>query len=164
MLRATDVIPAGHWPKGEQRDLVKLGFEDRYRRRRTFTASGGTQFLLDLADVRILNDGDGLKLENGGYVAVEALPEQLMEVEADTAGEFARLAWHLGNRHLPIQVGPNWIRLREDHVIADLLRRLGGRVKMMAAPFTPEAGAYGAVGDGHGYRHGHDHAAGHSHE
>ncbi len=157
MIRALDVMSAGHWPQAEQRDVVRLGFEDRYRRRRTYKAIGGLEFLLDLADVRVLNDGDGLKLEDGGYVAVEALPEQLMEVDADSAGEFARLAWHLGNRHLSIQVGPNWIRLREDHVIADLLRRLGGRVRHVTAPFTPEAGAYGAVGDGHGYKHDHQH-------
>lgn len=158
MIRALDVSPAGHWPRSEQRDVVRLGFEDRYRRRRTYKAAGGLEFLLDLADVRVRNDGDGLKLEDGGYVAVEALPEQLMEVDADSPGEFARLAWHLGNRHLAIQVGSGWIRLREDHVIADLLRRLGGRVRMIAAPFTPEAGAYGAVGDGHGYKHAHPHS------
>jgi urease accessory protein len=157
MDRAIDVVPAGHWPREEQRDIVRLGFEDRYRRRRRYIAAGGREFLLDLTDVHLLNDGDGLKLEAGGYIAVEALPEPLMEVGAESPIDFARLAWHLGNRHLAIQIGPGWIRLREDHVIADLLRRLGGRVRMVSAPFTPEGGAYGAIGDGHGYKHEHKH-------
>ncbi|WP_418068003.1 urease accessory protein UreE [Roseibium salinum] len=106
-----------------------------------------------------LRHGDGLELEDGRFVEVLAEPEDLVEIEADDAGHLVRIAWHLGNRHLPTQLMGATLRIRRDHVIEDMVARLGGRLTPVSAPFDPEGGAYG-----HGQTHGHDHAHGHHHE
>lgn len=156
MERATQVIPAGQWLQDQQRDLVRLTFDDRFRRRWRFTGTGGMVFLLDLPEARLLNHGDGLRLDSGGYVAVEALPEPLLEVAMPDAAALARIAWHLGNRHLPVQLGAGWLRLRADHVIEDLLTKLGAAPRPVEAPFTPEGGGYGNTAPA-APRHDHDH-------
>src|SRR5260221_693080 len=93
----------------------------------------------------ILEEGDGLALSDGTWLAVKAAPEALLEITAPEPSLLARLAWHLGNRHLPAQIEAQRILVRDDHVIADMIEGLGGRVQRIAAPFTPEAGAYGAA-------------------
>lgn len=160
MEYARHVIPPGQWPLSEQRDVVRLNFDDRFRRRWRFAGAAGMTFLLDLPEARLLNQGDGLRLESGGYVAVEALPEPLLEVAMADAAALARLAWHLGNRHLPVQLGDGWLRLRADHVIADLLTKLGAEPQPIEAPFTPEGGGYGNPAPAspppdHGHQHSH---------
>ena len=105
MERARHIVPAGQWPLAERRDVVCLTYDDRFRRRWRFTGAGSLEFLLDLPEARLLDHGDGLRLDGGGYVAVEALPEPLLEVTAADADALARIAWHLGNRHVPVQLG-----------------------------------------------------------
>ncbi len=158
--RATRVIPAGEW-SGEAADAVRLDFDDRHRRRLRLCARGGLAFLLDLADVPTLREGDGLALDDGRIVAVNCADEALLEVHAQDAKALARLAWHLGNRHLPTQLGDGVIHVREDHVIEAMLVQLGARVRHVRAPFHPEGGAYGP-GRTHGHRH-HDHDHDHDH-
>ena len=102
-----------------------------------------------------LRDGDGLALEDGGVVRVRARPEPLLEIHAHDDGELVRIAWHLGNRHLPVQLLGDRIRIRADHVIADMVEGLGGHVEAIEAPFDPEAGAY-APGAGHHHHHDDD--------
>lgn len=175
MLKVTSVIPAAHWPTAERRATVTLAHHDRHRRRIRLTADDGTSFLLDLAEATVLRHGDGLKLENNaGYIEVQAAPEQLIEVSAPTPELLARLAWHLGNRHLPAEIRGDRILIRDDHVIVDMLKGLGAQVQAVNAPFDPEGGAYGqhnhdpshpyGLGSryGKGSEHAHSHG-GHSH-
>ncbi len=89
-----------------------------------------------------IRDGDALVLDEGGVVAVRAAPENLLEVTAPDADALTRLAWHLGNRHLAVQILPGKLRLLDDHVIAAMIPALGGRVRKINAPFDPESGAY----------------------
>jgi urease accessory protein len=147
--RARTVLPAGSWSPARAADSITLDFDARHRRRMRMTSDGGVSFLLDLAETRLLQDGDGLTCDNGLTIAVRAADEALLEVRSDSATELARVAYHLGNRHLSVQVLPNALRLREDHVIADMLRQLGAQVTTVRAPFTPESGAYS-----HGHSHG----------
>ena len=95
-------------------------------------------------------------VQDGRIVAILAAAEELVEIEADGLDALIRIAWHLGNRHLPTQLVPGALRIRRDHVIADMLVKLGAEVAEIMAPFNPEGGAYG-----HGRTHGHDH--GHHH-
>ena len=143
MRRATEVIRAGHWPVEECIDSVTLLFDDRYRRRLRMLGDCGLDFLLDLIEPIVLHTGDGLKLEEGGFVEVKAAEEDLVEVRGRDAASFAQLAWHLGNRHLPAQIEGERILIRDDHVIIDMLKGLGARVTKVKAPFDPEGGAYG---------------------
>jgi urease accessory protein len=155
--RALAVHPAGAWPEAQTRDTVLLGFDDRHRRRRLYRGAGGLAFLLDLAEAQVLRDGDGLALEGGGYVAIRAAPEPLMEVTASSPQHLLRLAWHLGNRHLPAEIGASRILIRHDHVILRMLEGLGATVRPIEAPFDPEGGAYGE----HNHAPAHPHAHGH---
>ncbi len=162
--RAVAVHPAGHWPAGEARDVVTLDFDDRHRRRKRYVGEGGFAFLLDLAEASVMRDGDGLALEGGGFVRVRAAPEALIEVTAEDADKLARLAWHLGNRHLPAQIGAGRILIREDHVILRMLEGLGARLRRVQAPFDPEGGAYGEHNrHPEHHHHHHHHGDGHHH-
>ena len=157
MKRATDVLRAGHWPAGERTDTVTLLFDDRYRRRLRMLGDSGLDFLLDLAEPVVLRGGDGLKLEEGGYVEVKAAEEDLVEIRGRDPAAFARLAWHLGNRHLPAEIDAERILIRDDHVIVDMLKGLGAQVSAVKAPFDPEGGAYGQQNHDHSPPHGHVH-------
>ncbi len=153
METVSEILPAGHWPALEERDRVTLTYEARHRRRLRMRGDGGHEFLLDLPQTVLMREGDGLKLAGGGYVRVRAADEPLLEVTAASPAELARLAWHLGNRHLPAEITAVRVLIYRDHVIADMLSRLGATVREITEPFNPETGAYG--GDGH---HHHEHA------
>jgi urease accessory protein len=162
-MRAISVQGAGAW-SGEVTDRVVLDYDGRHRRRMAMTGVQGTSFLLDLPAVAELRGGDALLLEDGRLVEVVAAPEPLLEIRCADALHLARVAWHLGNRHLPTQFLPGVLRIRRDHVIADMARQLGAAVTEISAPFDPEGGAYAASanhqsGDNRGshYHHGHDH-------
>ncbi len=155
--RATAVEPADRWPAAEARDTLTLDFDDRHRRRRRYTAEGGLAFLLDLPEAAVLRDGDGLALEGGGFVLVRAAPEPLVEVTAETPERLVRLAWHLGNRHLPTRIEAGRLLIRDDHVVVDMLRGLGGAVRRVSEPFDPEGGAYGEHNRQPSHPHGHGH-------
>jgi urease accessory protein len=126
-------------------DAVTLTYPDRHRRRIRLVADSGAAFLLDLPRAQHLADGDGLELDSGGYVKVCAAPEPVLEIEAADREGLLRIAWHLGNRHLPLQVLGDRLRIREDHVIAEMVSGLGGRITRREAPFDPEIGAYAAA-------------------
>lgn len=172
--RATGVVRAGQWPEAEARDAVTLDFDDRFRRRRLYTGQDGLAFLLDLPEATVLRDGDGLALATGGYVRVRAATEPLVEITAGTREHLARIAWHLGNRHLPTQIEGDRLLIRDDHVIVHMLEGLGATLRRVEAPFDPEGGAYGEHNHApatqrhghhqHGDHHGdHDHG-GHHHQ
>jgi urease accessory protein len=164
-MRAEAVLAAGKWDAARALDVVRIDFDRRHRRRIALTTEGGLEVLLDLPQAVRLRHGDGLLLDGGGVIRVEARPEKLMEIHAHDDGELVRIAWHLGNRHLPVQLIGDRIRIREDHVIAEMVEGLGGHVDAVEAPFDPEAGAYSGGGHVHhddddhdrGHHHGHDH-------
>ncbi len=130
-------------------DALALPYAARYRRRGILVTDAGEEILLDLAEATELRDGDALVLEDGRRVAVRDAVESLAEVTADGAA-LARLAWHVGNRHTPAQIDDGRLLIQRDHVLEDMLRRLGAKIRHVAEPFRPEGGAYG-----HGRTHGH---------
>src|SRR5580658_3881084 len=125
MLHAHSVRPAGSWSE-EPADAVVLDYDDRHRRRVAMTGVGGLAFLLDLPEAVMLRGGDGLLLDDGRIVEVVAAPEPLAEIRCKDAVALARVAWHLGNRHLPLELTRRALRIRRDHVIEDMARGLGG--------------------------------------
>jgi urease accessory protein len=154
MRRATKVLGGGQWEAQSECARVVLGFEDRYRRRIQLHDSNGEPFLLDLARPTSLRDGDGLVLENGGVILVVAAEEAVADIRAASPAETARIAWHIGNRHTPVQILKDGaLRIRDDHVLIEMIEALGGIAERRKAPFSPEGGAYS-----HGLVPGHSHA------
>ncbi|MGJ4896954.1 MULTISPECIES: urease accessory protein UreE [unclassified Bradyrhizobium] len=169
MIRATRVLGQHRW-KEAAADSVLLDFDDRHRRRLVMTGTRGLEFLLDLEHATALRGGDALVLEDGRLIEVVAAAEPLLEIRASDPHHLVRLAWHLGNRHLPTQIMAKSLRIRRDHVIEAMVKGLGARVIEIEAPFDPEGGAYAEPSHAHGHddhdHHGHDHHhdhAGHDH-
>ena len=158
MIRATRILAKGRWPS-DAADSVVLDYDQRHRRRMAMEGAGGLAFLLDLADAVPLQDGDGLQLEDGRIVAVSAAPEPLAEITAPNATDLMRIAWHLGNRHLPADLRPDRIHIRQDHVIEEMVEGLGARVAHIDAPFDPESGAYHGGSNHHQDAHHHHNPA-----
>lgn len=143
-------------------DTVTLDYEARFVRRKRLITDGGLAVLLDLAETTNLEHGDALKLTDGRLIGVRAGAEPLLEV---TGANLTRLAWHIGNRHTPCQIEEGRLLIRDDHVLADMLTKLGATLCRIDAPFTPEGGAYGhgrTMGHDHGHSHSHDHSHDHS--
>jgi len=163
MIRATQVKPQHRFTDAPA-DAVVLDFDDRHRRRMAMTGTRGLAFLLDLQNAVVLRGGDALVLEDGRLVEVVAAPEPLLEIRGRDPHHLIRLAWHLGNRHLPTQIMAKGLRIRRDHVIEAMVKGLGARVIEIEAPFDPEGGAYAGAAHGHPHEvHAHRHDAGHDH-
>ena len=157
MKRAHEVKAAGHWDAASAVDSVTLDAYERHRRRVVLSGEGGTRFLLDLPQATALHDGDGLVLDDGAMVRIVGRAEALTEIAAADSRDLARLAWHIGNRHIDVQIVGERLRIRRDHVIEDMLRGLGARLEPLDALFDPERGAY-EHHHGH-HHHDHDHEA-----
>ncbi|MEZ4278969.1 MAG: urease accessory protein UreE [Myxococcota bacterium] len=152
----------GHWPTGEAIATVTLDYDARHRRRIRLAFDGGGEALLDLDRAVALAGGDGLQLETGEWIAVIAAPEPILEITAPDPLLRMRLAWHLGNRHVPAELGTDRIRIRPDHVLRDMLVGLGAVVTERIAAFQPERGAYDGASASHSHSHAHDHDPDHS--
>jgi urease accessory protein len=166
MLICSEVVSAGTWDRAVAADTVVLDFDGRHRRRVAMTGQAGLTFLLDLPRATALRDGDGLLLGDGRIVDVAAAPERLIGIAAPDLTALVRIAWHLGNRHLPTQVSDGRLYIRYDHVILEMVKGLQGIVTEVLAPFDPEGGAFSAPANAHGHADGqaHHHPHGHSGE
>ena len=165
MLRAAAVVRKPAVKAERVVDAVVLDHEGRHRRRLALKGEKGTEFLLDLEKAAVLNDGDALKLEDGSLVLVRAAPQSLLEIRAATPKRLMRIAWHIGNRHTPAEIGDDALWIEDDHVLVEMVRGLGAEVVRVERPFQPERGAYEAA-EAHGHAHhdhGHDHGQGHDH-
>ena len=145
-------------------DQAALPYDERKRSRLKVTLASGAEAGIFLERGDHLHGGDRLLSEDGtAVVEIVAAPEQLIEVIASTPLLFARAAYHLGNRHVPVQILPTdsggILRFQRDHVLAEMVKGLGCVVSEVEAPFQPESGAYGANSGSQGshHHHGHDH-------
>ncbi len=142
----------------EVRGTVTLAFADRHRRRIRLIDDAGEAFLLDLPHAVRLADGDRLRLVDGGVIVVRAADEPVLTITAAGPIATAKLAWHIGNRHTPVEVlNDGRLRIIDDHVMRDMIIGLGGVVDAEIAPFNPLNGAYHGLGGAHGHSHGNDH-------
>ena len=168
MPRAIKVL-SPHEPRGDRIDTLILSAEQRRLQHGFVFGEKGTCVEFDFAEPAQLRTDDVLLLEDGSVVEIVAQAEPLTEVRAELA-TLARLAWMLGDRHVPVQILPNRIRLRRDQALEPLLSAAGGKVTAIEAPFEPEGGAYAPSAHDHDHghdhdhhAHGHDHHAGHDH-
>jgi len=141
MQRAQQILRKDSFDPSFASDSIALDFDGRHRRRLVLSTEKKHDILLDLPEAAHMRDGDALALGDGSLVVVTAKPESLLEITAPP-DLLMRIGWHLGNRHLPVQFLNGALRIRADHVIANMVRTLGGRIAPVAAPFDPESGAY----------------------
>ena len=136
--------------KLEIRGRLKLPFDSRQKSRLHAKLESGEEVALVLPRGDVLRGGDLVTASDGRVIEVVAQPEKLLNLECETPSALAAVAYHLGNRHVPVEIGDGYLRIAADHVLEDMARKLGARVTPLEAPFEPEAGAYGA---GAGHRH-----------
>src|SRR5436309_1748600 len=150
MRHVGGIADAGTWDRARAIDRVVLDAGDRVRRRIVLTTEQGMKLLLDFSEPMMLRDGDGLVLDDGSVVAVAGRAEPLIEISAQAPLDLVRLAWHIGNRHTDAQFTEKAFRIRRDHVLENMVKRLGAVTKDIEAPFDPEPAAP------HGHSHSHD--------
>lgn len=161
MPRAIRVLAPAHRHGRLLADTVILDFAQRSGQKATVTGVKGLVLAIDLEHPARLRGDDLLELEDGSLVEVVAAPEPLIEARAADISALARLAWHLGDRHVAVEVLPNRIRARRDEAIETLLKALGAKVTRIEAPFESEGGAYASGHAHHGHSHGHGDDHGH---
>ena len=154
MHRAFIHLRAGQWPQEMAAGSLTLDFDQRHRRRFRLAADQGDDILLDFPEAVAMADGDGLQLEDGRWLKVLAAAEDIVEIRHKDALQLMRIAWHLGNRHLPTEIRGDVLRIRPDHVIEDMLRGFGAEISKVHVAFQPEGGAYG---HSHDHKHHEDH-------
>ena len=132
---------------------ITMDFEARFLRRKRLISDCGIEFMVDLAETVSLNAGDAFVLDDGRQIIIHAAAEPVLEIRHDN---LARIAWHIGNRHTPCEIKHDYLIIRRDHVLEDLLIRLGAALVKTEALFNPEGGAYG-IGRTHGHTDGHAH-------
>jgi urease accessory protein len=156
---------------------LELPFDSRQKSRLRAKLASGEDVALMLPRGEILRGGDLVTASDGRVIEIVSQSENLVHIEAKTAQDLAKVAYHLGNRHVPVEVGDGYLRIAADHVLEDMVKKLGARVSTLQGPFEPEAGAYGGGHRhdemGHGGKihefghepHGHDHDHhGHDHD
>jgi urease accessory protein len=141
---------AGEWPQELAAGSITLDFDHRHRRRIRLVTDQGDEVLLDLPTAIAMADRDGVQLDDGTWFIVRAAAEPVVDVAHAEPRQLVRLAWHLGNRHVPTEIRGDALRIRPDHVIEDMLRGFGATVVKRRAAFQPEGGAYS---DHHGVPH-----------
>ncbi|MEM5423042.1 urease accessory protein UreE [Paraburkholderia ferrariae] len=162
---------------------LTLPYDARCKSRLAATLDTGEEVGVVLPRGTVLRDGDLLVADDGGLVRVIAAAESVLRVRAPDCLTLTRAAYHLGNRHTPVEVGADELKLEADPVLEDMLKRLGAQVQRVELPFQPESGAYGGghrhghdetfaddyalaqrvYDEHHGHAHSHDHTHGHSH-
>jgi urease accessory protein len=161
------------------RGALRLPFEQRQKSRLHAHLESGEEVALMLPRGEILRGGDLVTASDGRVIEVVAEVEKLLHVECESTQALARAAYHLGNRHVPVEAGANYLRINYDHVLEEMLKGLGAKVSAIESAFEPEAGAYGAghqhaemghggkiheFGEPHDHEHGHDHHHDHGHD
>jgi urease accessory protein len=171
MLQASKVLAQGHGLAPvllKRASTVELDWDVRQKSRFECTDSQGRQLGVFLPRGTVVRGGDVLVAEDGSMVRVIAAPQPVLVIrhvaDRGTVFDLIRAAYHLGNRHVPIELKPDHLKIEPDHVLADMLRSMHLVVVETTAPFEPEAGAYSGGGHGHAHGDAHDHEDGHGHD
>ena len=174
MLQVSKLLAGGHGLAPvllKRANTVELDWDVRQKSRFDATDSAGRQLGVFLPRGNVVRGGDVLVAEDGSLIRVLAAPQAVLRIthctEHGTPFDLLRAAYHLGNRHVPIELKPDHLKIEPDHVLADMLRAMHLIVREVSEPFEPESGAYSAGGHGHAHAqhdHGHEHGHGHSHK
>ena len=155
MRRVTQILIDGSW-EGNVVSSVTLSYQNRYRRKLRMCDDKGMEFFLDLAQTTQLFEGDALVLDDGDLICVKAAKEDILEISCETVNQLTRIAWHIGNRHIPAQfLENNTCRILYDHVLQGMVVGVGARALRKKLPFSPERGAYSDSNISGGHPHAH---------
>ncbi|VAX03869.1 Urease accessory protein UreE [hydrothermal vent metagenome] len=154
MIELTHIVNDKHSADGQ----LTLPIEQRVRSRLRARLDDGRDVGLFLPRGTLLRGGDQLGNDDGLVIDINAAPETVSTLHSDDPTLLARAAYHLGNRHIPLQVEKGWLRYQHDHVLDDMLRQMGLEPVVEQAPFEPEAGAYQQAAEGHHHSHTHSHS------
>ena len=135
--------------KNKISDSISLSYEERFLRRKKLTSDNGLEFLVNLAETKSLSQNQAFKLDNDELIIIKLKKEKLLEI---TGENLMQLIWHIGNRHIPCEIKKNKIFIQNDKVIQNMIKKLGGKIKLVEQTFTPEGGAYG-IGRTHSHKH-----------
>jgi urease accessory protein len=160
MIRIEQLLPGS----AEHSATLSLPIDQRIKSRLKVTLDDGREAGLFLPRGQVLRGGDLLQSTEGLIIKVEAAAETVSTVRTDNALALAKACYHLGNRHVPLQIAMSWVRYQHDHVLDDMVQGLGLTVEVEQAPFEPEAGAYKSGNHSHGHSHSHSHAHTHATE
>lgn len=171
MLNITKLIPGGRGLAAvllKRAASVELDWDVRQKSRFDATDSQGRALGVFLPRGTVVRGGDVLVAEDGSLVRVAAAPQAVLKVthchEHGTPFDLLRAAYHLGNRHVQLELRPDHLKFEPDHVLAQMLRQQHLIVTEVSEAFEPESGAYAAAAPAHGHEHGHDHGHEHGHE
>lgn len=166
MIVLTQILTAQESASLTGSATLSLPIDSRIKSRLKVKLDDGREAGLFLPRGKILRNGDLLRSEQGVLVRVLAAEEVVSTVYCSDPHLMARVCYHLGNRHVPLQIEPDWVRYQHDHVLDEMVVGLGAEVTAETAPFEPEAGAYGGASSGHSHAehsHGHQHSDEHRH-
>lgn len=163
-MREVHELQLGIAASAKPDDTVALVYDERQKSRQKITTQSGAVLGLFLPRGTILKHGDVLLADDGSCIRVIAAPEQLSVIESHDHFQLLRAAYHLGNRHVMLQIAPGQLAYQHDHVLDDMVRGLGLAVDCVTAPFHPEAGAYHSHANQSGHSQGHGHAHDHTHD
>ena len=135
--------------KNKISDSISLSYEERFLRRKKLTSDNGIEFLVNLPETKSLSQNQAFKLDNDELIIIKLKKEKLLEI---TGENLMQLIWHIGNRHIPCEIKKNKIFIQNDKVIENMIKKLGGKIKLVEQTFTPEGGAYG-IGRTHSHKH-----------
>lgn len=157
MIELTHIIDAVIDKRGDIDGRLTLPIEQRVRSRLRARLDDGRDVGLFLPRGTLLRGGDRLGSDHGLVIELIAAAETVSTVHCHNPTLLARAAYHLGNRHVPLQVEQGWLRYQHDHVLDNMLRQMGLALVVEQAPFEPEAGAYQQAAEGHHHSHSHNH-------
>jgi urease accessory protein len=171
MLQASKLLPQGQGLAAallKRAPTIELDWDLRQKSRFATTDSSGRELGIFLPRGTVVRGGDVLVAEDGSLIRVIAAPQAVLVIttcaQHGTPFDLTRAAYHLGNRHVPIELKPDHLKIEPDHVLADMLRAMHLNVTEAQAAFEPEGGAYAQGGHAHGHDHDHGHEHGHAHE
>jgi len=163
MLHLRELLPTARPGEPTATATATLTLDERRRSRLRVALDDGREAAVLLPRGSLLRDGDLLRADEGDVVVVRAAAESLSMARTSDRHLLLRGAYHLGNRHVPVELGDGWLAYEHDHVLDDMVRGLGLAVETRRAPFEPEGGAFRHDGASHAHPHAHEHAHGHGH-
>ena len=142
MKKIISIIKAGRISKEKCQDIIILDYDNRNKRRSVMKTENNQKIILDLKNLKVIDDQSVFVLDDDSYVFVKSKPEKLLQITANNSKKLNQIIWHIGNRHTAAEIENKIFYISYDYVLEDMIIKLGGKVESVKRPFNPEKGAY----------------------